>query len=56
MTVKSIDVVKGEGKTDDITLALTKDKSLGLQDKGYLMDIGDSINIEAEKNRCLLGN
>ena len=48
ITGKSIAVVKGESKTGDITLALTKDKSLGLQDEGYLMDIDDSINIKAE--------
>ncbi|MFQ9071516.1 MAG: beta-N-acetylhexosaminidase [Faecalibacillus faecis] len=46
--LESIAVVKGESKTGDITLALTKDKSLGLQDEGYLMDIDDSINIKAE--------
>lgn len=42
-------VVKGSAaNAGDIFLSKTTDKSLGLQDEGYLMEIGDSVSVKAE--------
>lgn len=42
-------VVKGgAANAGDIFLSKTTDKSLGLQDEGYLMEIGDSVSVKAE--------
>lgn len=42
-------VVKGSAaNAGDIFLSKTSDKSLGLQDEGYLMEIGDSVSVKAE--------
>lgn len=42
-------VVKGSAaNAGDIFLSKTSDKSLGLQDEGYLMEITDSVSVKAE--------
>lgn len=42
-------VVKGSAaNAGDIFLSKTTDKSLGLQDEGYLMEIADSVSVKAE--------
>ncbi len=42
-------VVKGgAANAGDIFLSKTTDKSLGLQDEGYLMEIGGSVSVKAE--------
>lgn len=42
-------VVKGSSaNAGDILLSKTTDTSLGLQDEGYLMEIGDSVSVKAE--------
>lgn len=42
-------VVKGSAaNAGDIFLSKTTDKSLGLQDEGYLMEITDSVSVKAE--------
>lgn len=42
-------VVKGSSaNAGDIFLSKTTDKSLGLQDEGYLMEITDSVSVKAE--------
>ncbi|MEO2507516.1 discoidin domain-containing protein [Clostridium paraputrificum] len=49
MSGKALKVVSGvTPKAGDISFTLTKDQSKGLQDEGYLMDISDSITVEAE--------
>lgn len=49
LTDETLEVVHGQGDEGDITLELTQDKSKGLQDEGYLIDIDDdSVKIVAE--------
>lgn len=48
ITGKEISVVKGEAKTGDFYFALTTDKTKGLQEEGYLMNITDKVTVEAE--------
>ena len=49
MTGKSIEVVQGTSvQSGDFYLTLTDDLSKGLQDEGYLMEISDSVTVEAE--------
>ena len=46
---EKLEVVHGQGDEGDITLELTQDKSKGLQDEGYIIDIDDdSVKIVAE--------
>ncbi len=48
MTGKTIEAVKGTAAAGDFFLTLTTDTSKGLQDEGYLMTVGDTVEIEAE--------
>ncbi len=48
MTGKAIEAVKGTAAAGDFFLTLTTDTSKGLQDEGYLMTVGDTVEIEAE--------
>lgn len=49
LTDKSLEVTKGTADNGDISLALTSDKSQGLQDEGYLMEISNnSVAITAQ--------
>ena len=51
ITGKAIATVKGDkavAKAGDYFFALTTDTSLGLQDEGYLMEINDIIDVQAE--------
>ncbi len=49
ITGKTMSVAKGSNaNAGEILLSLTADKSKGLQDEGYLMDISDKVTVEAE--------
>ncbi len=49
ITGKTMSVAKGStANAGEILLSLTSDKSKGLQDEGYLMDISDKVTVEAE--------
>lgn len=49
ITGKTMSVAKGStANAGEILLSLTTDKTKGLQDEGYLMDISDKVTVEAE--------
>lgn len=48
LTGKEMKVLTGKNATGNIYLSLTTDTSKGLQEEGYLMDIDDTILVEAE--------
>lgn len=54
MTGKTLNVQVGDATTakpGDFVFALTTDKSKGLQDEGYLLNITDSAHVEAETTK-----
>jgi len=49
LTGKTMSVAKGSAaNAGEILLSLTTDKTKGLQDEGYLMEINDKVTVEAE--------
>ncbi|WP_277562347.1 discoidin domain-containing protein [Breznakia sp. PFB2-8] len=48
ITGNDIEVVNGSASAQDFYFALTSDTSKGLQEEGYIIDISDSVKVEAE--------
>lgn len=48
LTGKTLEVVQGEAVAGDFYFSLTKNLSKGLQDEGYIVDITDRVQVEAE--------